>query len=86
MLLNLSQSHFSNLSFNRLGAPFIEEAGYLRDTNEQAWRWEYLGEIVGTGGAVFDNVHDAHLSDDRIRGFERIRNGIDWGWFPMSLT
>ena len=65
-----------------LGAPFIEEAEYLRDTNEQAWRCEYLGEIVGTGGAVFDNVHDAHLSDDRIRGFERIRNGVDWGWFP----
>ena len=65
-----------------LGAPFIEEAEYLRDTNETAWRWEYLGEIVGTGGAVFDNVHDARLSDSRIRGFERVRNGIDWGWFP----
>lgn len=65
-----------------LGAPFIEEAEYLRDTNETAWRWEYLGEITGTGGAVFDNVHDARLSDSRIRGFERVRNGIDWGWFP----
>ena len=65
-----------------LGAPFIEEAEYLRDTNETAWRWEYLGEIVGTGGAVFDNVHDVRLSDSRIRGFERVRNGIDGGWFP----
>ena len=65
-----------------LGAPFIEEAEYLRDTNETAWRWEYLGEITSTGGAVFDNVHDARLSDSRIRNFERVRNGIDWGWFP----
>ena len=32
----------------------------------------HLGEITGTGGAVFDNVHDARLSDSRIRGFERI--------------
>ena len=65
-----------------LGAPFVEEAEYLRDTNEKAWRWEYLGEITGTGGAVFDNVHEATLSDGRIRGIERIRNGVDWGWFP----
>lgn len=56
-----------------LGAPFIEEAECLRDTNETAWRWGgHLGEITGTGGAVFDNVHDARLSDSRIRGFERI--------------
>ena len=58
------------------------EAEYLRDTNEQAWRWEYLGEITGTGGAVFDNVREAKLSDSRIRSFQRVRNGVDWGWFP----
>ncbi len=65
-----------------LGSPFIVEAEYLRDTNETAWRWEYLGEIAGTGGAVFNNVHDARLSDSRIRDFERVLNGVDWGWFP----
>ena len=37
-----------------LGAPFVEEAEYLRNTNEQAWRWEYLGEITGAGGAIFE--------------------------------
>ena len=65
-----------------LGEPFIAEAEYLRETNEQAWRWEYLGEVTGTGGAVFGNVRDERISDERIRGLERIRNGIDWGWFP----
>ncbi len=62
--------------------PFVEEAEYLRDTNEKAWRWEYLGEIVGTGGAVFDNIREERLVDGRIRSFERVRNGVDWGWFP----
>lgn len=33
---------------------------------------------------MFDNVHDATLSDARIRGIERVRNGVDWGWFPDS--
>lgn len=65
-----------------LGAPFIEEAEYLREENEHAWRWEYLGEVTGTGGAVFDNIVEARLTDERVRGFERVRNGVDWGWFP----
>ena len=66
-----------------LGAPFVEEAEYLRDTNELAWRWEYLGEITGTGGAVFDNVRELHLPDSRIRTFQRIRNGVDWAGFRI---
>lgn len=65
-----------------IGRPFIEEAEFLRDTNEKAWRWEYLGEVTGTGGAVFDNVRDERISEERLRHFERTRNGIDWGWFP----
>lgn len=62
-----------------LGEPFIQEAEYLRDTNELAWRWEHLGEITGTGGAVFDNVHEATLTDSRIRvraGAQRGRLGL----------
>lgn len=65
-----------------LGEPFIEEAEYLRETCEQAWRWEYLGEVTGTGGNVFDNILDIRMSEMRCRGFERTRNGVDWGWFP----
>ncbi len=65
-----------------LGGPFIEEAEYYREVDDQGWRWEYLGEVTGTGGAVFGNVCDEEISDERIRGFERLRNGIDWGWFP----
>ena len=65
-----------------LGRPFVDEAEYLRDTNERAWRWEHLGEVTGTGGSVFGNIREEHLSDARARGFGRTRNGVDWGWFP----
>lgn len=65
-----------------LGEPFVEEAEWLREENELAWRWEYLGEVTGTGGAVFSNVRAERVSDERVRGFELVRNGIDWGWFP----
>ena len=65
-----------------LGEPFIAEAEYLRDTNELAWRWEFLGDVVGTGGSVFTNVVEREVTDEEIRSFERIRNGLDWGWWP----
>lgn len=65
-----------------IGRPFMEEAEHLRCENEKAWRWEYLGEVTGTGGAVFDNVVDERLDDERVRTFSRTRNGVDWGWFP----
>lgn len=65
-----------------LGDPFIDEAEYLHDVNETAWRWEYLGEVTGTDGNVFTNIRDEKLSLSRIHNFERARNGVDWGWFP----
>lgn len=63
-----------------LGGPFIEEAEYLREVNETAWRWEFLGDVVGTGGNVFSNIVEREVTDEEIRTFERIRNGLDWGW------
>ena len=65
-----------------LGAPFIEEAEYLREVDERAWRSEYLGEVTGTGGSVFNNVVDVRVTDAQIRAFSRTRCGVDWGWFP----
>lgn len=65
-----------------LGQPFIDDAEWLRDTNEKAYRWELLGEITGTGGSVFENIVARDVSDEEIRSFEHPRNGIDWGWFP----
>ena len=64
------------------GQPFVEEAEYLRETDERAWRSECLGEVTGTGGSVFGNVTGRKLTDAQCRGFSRTRNGVDWGWFP----
>ena len=65
-----------------LGEPFIEDAEWVQQTNEQAYQWEFLGEITGTGGSVFDNVLAQPIIDDQIRTFDNFRNGVDWGWFP----
>ena len=39
-----------------LGPQFIAEAEHVRDTDERAYRHDYLGEATGSGGEVFDNL------------------------------
>lgn len=65
-----------------LGEQFLLEAEHLKQTNERAYRHEYLGEPVGTGGNVFENVVDYPMDSDLIGSFDRIYNGVDWGWYP----
>lgn len=60
----------------------IEEAEHLREVNEVAYRHEYLGEEVGDGTNVFDNIFLRNISDEEINTFDRLYFGQDWGWFP----
>lgn len=63
-----------------LGPEFITEAETLKDTNEMAYRNEYLGEPTGTGGAVFTNVKVRDITDEEIKRFDNILDGIDFGY------
>ncbi len=65
-----------------LGEKFFAEADHLKETNERAYQHEYLGIPVGTGGNVFENLELRDISDEEIKGFDRIYQGIDWGWYP----
>lgn len=65
-----------------LGPAFVEDAEYERDEHPRHYAWEFLGEVTGTGGAVFENLREVTLTDAEIRTFDNPRNGIDWGWFP----
>lgn len=65
-----------------LGAQFIADADYEREAHPTHYRWEFLGEVTGTGGSVFENLVRVDLTDGDIMAFDNHRNGVDWGWFP----
>lgn len=65
-----------------LGQQFLDEAEHLKATDERAYQHEYLGIPVGTGGNVFDNLELREITDAEVRGFDKIYQGTDWGWFP----
>lgn len=69
-----------------LGDAFFAEAERLRSADERAWRHEYLGEAVGTGGAVFHKLQARFIPDGELAGFDRIYQGVDWGWYPDAYA
>ena len=75
-------SNYTQVPAVWLGKPFIDEAEFLKKANPTAYENEYLGVANGTGGLVFDNVTIRKITDDEIKVFDRICNGVDWGWYP----
>ena len=71
-----------------LGETFFQEAENLRRINERAYRHEYLGEVTGNGGSVFENVHELEMSDAMISQFDSIHIGCDFGYArdPAAVT
>ena len=65
-----------------LGKAFLEEAEYLKSINPTAYEHEYLGIPNGNGGMVFENVVCEEITDEQISHFDRVLNGVDWGYYP----
>lgn len=61
---------------------FIAEAEIVKQTNERAYKNEYLGEVTGSGGNVFENLVLRAISDGEINGFGYTYAGLDFGWYP----
>ena len=65
---------------NWLGPLFLYEAEKLKAKNLDAYRHEYLGEAVGTGGDVFSNVENMEMSQQFIDDLEYKYYGLDFGF------
>ena len=76
----IHHSNYLTVPKEWLGQQFITEAEHLKLVKPIAYEHEYLGEVVGTGGEVFDNVLCRVISDEEIKGFEVIRRGMDFGY------
>lgn len=76
----VSLTNYMQVPRDWIGEQFIAEAEKLKDKNELLYRHEYLGEVTGSGGGVFDNVEDIRLSDKQIEGFDKRYFGLDYGF------
>ena len=76
----LHKSNYLTVPKEWLGEQFFLEAEHLKEVNELAYRNEYLGEATGTGGAVFDNLTIREITDEEIKSFDKIYDGLDFGY------
>lgn len=78
----LHHSTYETVPPGWLGRRFLEEAAQLKTQNPAAYAQEYLGQPGGTGTAVFENLRLRPISDGELGEFDRIYNGLDWGYYP----
>jgi PBSX family phage terminase large subunit len=71
-----------------LGEQFFIEAEHLKATKPKSYEHEYLGEVTGTGGEVFQNVTCRPITEEEIKEFSVVRRGLDFGYAidPLSYT
>lgn len=67
---------------------FIEEAEATKQRNEMRYRWEYLGEAIGSGVVPFSNlqIEKGSITDEMVASFDNIRNGLDYGYATDALA
>lgn len=65
-----------------LGQPFIDQAKHLKEINPEAYEHEYGGVANGNGGMVFEYLRFETITDEQIKTFDRIYQGVDWGFYP----
>lgn len=63
-----------------LGKAFLIEAEHLKKLNPKAYEHEYLGKVIGTGLNVFNNVIARKIPASERNKFEKVCEGIDWGY------
>lgn len=63
-----------------LGEQFFLEAEYLKKLHLDRYRHEYLGEVTGTGGEIFDNLEIREITDAERDVFDNVKCGIDFGF------
>lgn len=73
-------SDYRSVPTEWLGEQFLIEAEHLKETKPKAYEHEYLGIAIGTGGQVFDNVVTRKITAEELAHFDKLRNGLDWGY------
>lgn len=83
---NVYVHHSTYLDNPYISETFIEEAEQIKKTKPQKYRWEFLGEAIGAGVVPFDNLVFRTITDEEMKIFDNIRQGLDWGYGADPLA
>ena len=72
--------HSTYLDNPFIAKEFIKEAEETKKKNENKYRWEYMGEAIGSGITPFNNLVFREITDEEVANFDNIRNANDFGY------
>jgi len=78
--------HSTYMNNPYIAKEFIKEAEGARERNEMRYRWEYLGEAIGSGVVPFNNLQIETIPQDLYDAFDNIRNAVDFGYATDPLA
>lgn len=80
--------HSTYLDNPHLSKRFVEEAENVKRNKPMKYKWEYLGEAIGSGVVPFDNlqIEKGCITDEMVANFDNIRNAVDFGYATDPLA
>lgn len=76
----IAHSYYYNVPKKWLGKRFFERAEWFKQHKPRYYQNNYLGEVTGTGGVIFDNVETRKLTDEFIQELPYFNYGLDFGY------
>ncbi len=78
--------HSTYMNNPYIAKEFIKEAEGAKERNEMRYKWEYLGEAIGSGVVPFNNLQIETIPQDLYDTFDNIRNAVDFGYATDPLA
>ena len=83
----ICHSYYYNVPVKWLGQRFFERAEWFKQHKPKYYANNYNGEVVGTGGSIFENLEIREITDAEINTFTYFYHGLDWGFsHPQAFT
>lgn len=76
----ICHSYYFNVPEKWLGKRFFERAEWFKVHKPLYYRNNYMGEVTGTGGGIFDNVEERTITDAEIENMPFLYYGLDFGF------
>ena len=76
----ICHSYYYNVPVKWLGQRFFDRAEWFKQNKPLYYANNYLGEVTGTGGGIFENIEERTITDEEINNFDSFHHGLDFGY------
>lgn len=73
-------SCYYNVPVKWLGQRFFDRAEWFKVNKPQYYANNYLGEVTGTGGGIFENIEVRAITDEELGNMPFFYYGLDFGY------